>query len=156
MADYSREGNLRQIAALSPSEEAASLAHETSQRVRLDLEQAIAAERDPAKKAVLLGLHARDFGGAAPEAAPSRLGAFLSAKGATEQPGGSRASLSDFLDNLQPAAIAPAPKSAGLLRTAGDIALKGAQGVVGLGESVVGLADLATGGYAGRGMAAIG
>ena len=52
-------------------------------------------------------------------------------------------------------AIGYKPK-AGVLRTAGDVALKLGQGVVGLGESAVGLADLVTGGYAGRGLAALG
>ncbi len=51
---------------------------------------------------------------------------------------------------------APVIPSAGPLRTAGDLAIKGAQGVVDLGASVVGLTSLATGGLAGQGMRAIG
>lgn len=54
------------------------------------------------------------------------------------------------------AAIGYKPPAAGILRTAGDVAIKGAQGIIGLGESAVGLADLATGGLAGRGLAAVG
>ena len=50
----------------------------------------------------------------------------------------------------------PKPESAGVLRTAGDIGVKTAQGAVDLGQSVVGLASLATGGAAGKGMRAIG
>jgi len=45
---------------------------------------------------------------------------------------------------------------AGVFRTAGDMAVKGAQGVVDLGQSVVGLASLATGGKAGEAMRSIG
>ena len=45
---------------------------------------------------------------------------------------------------------------AGVMRTTGDMAIKGAQGVVGLGQAVVGLGSLATGGLVGKGMRAIG
>ncbi|WP_025915782.1 LPD38 domain-containing protein [Herminiimonas sp. CN] len=48
------------------------------------------------------------------------------------------------------------PPQAGALRTAGDIGIKLAQGVVDLGQSVVGLGSLATGGAVGKGMRAIG
>ena len=52
----------------------------------------------------------------------------------------------------------PAPKvpQAGLLRTAGDVGIKLAQGAVDLGSAVVGLGSLATGGAVGKGMRAIG
>lgn len=49
----------------------------------------------------------------------------------------------------------PKPK-AGLLRTAGDVGIKLAQGGVDLGAAVVGLGSLATGGAFGKGMRAIG
>lgn len=43
-------------------------------------------------------------------------------------------------------------ESAGVLRTAGDLGLKAAQGVVGLGQAAIGLGNLATGGLVGKGM----
>lgn len=43
-------------------------------------------------------------------------------------------------------------ESAGVLRTAGDLGLKAAQGVVGLGQAAIGLGSLATGGLVGKGM----
>lgn len=51
---------------------------------------------------------------------------------------------------------APPVQQAGVLRTAGDVGIKLAQGVVDLGSSVVGLGSLATGGAIGKGMRAIG
>jgi N12 class adenine-specific DNA methylase len=51
---------------------------------------------------------------------------------------------------------APAVPQAGLLRTAGDVGIKLAQGAVDLGASAVGLGSLATGGLLGQGMRAIG
>ena len=48
------------------------------------------------------------------------------------------------------------PEGAGFWRTAGDLALKGAQGVVDIGQAAVGLGSLATGGLVGKGMRAIG
>jgi N12 class adenine-specific DNA methylase/tRNA1(Val) A37 N6-methylase TrmN6 len=48
------------------------------------------------------------------------------------------------------------PEHAGILRTAGDMAIKGAQGVVGLGQAAVGIGSLATGGLIGEGMRGIG
>lgn len=56
----------------------------------------------------------------------------------------------------QPASTQPEPSSSGVLRTAGDMTIKAAQGVIGIGESAVGLGSLATGGLAGEGMRAIG
>lgn len=50
----------------------------------------------------------------------------------------------------------PPPKPAGVMRTAGDMAIKGAQGVVDLGASVIGLGNMGTGGLIGKGMDAIG
>jgi N12 class adenine-specific DNA methylase/tRNA1(Val) A37 N6-methylase TrmN6 len=47
-------------------------------------------------------------------------------------------------------------EGAGVLRTAGDMAIKGAQGVVDLGSAAVGLGSLATGGLVGEGMRSIG
>jgi N12 class adenine-specific DNA methylase/tRNA1(Val) A37 N6-methylase TrmN6 len=63
----------------------------------------------------------------------------------------------DFLKNLEANGNQDKPQEgAGILRTAGDMAIKGAQGVVGLGQSAVGLGSLATGGLVGEGMRAIG
>ena len=59
-----------------------------------------------------------------------------------------------FIDSLKPPA--PPKKPAGVLRTAGDLAIKGAQGVVDLGAGVVGLGSLATGGAVGEGMRELG
>lgn len=56
---------------------------------------------------------------------------------------------------IKPAAAAPAAP-AGVLRTIGDMGIKAAQGVVGLGQSVVGAGSLVTGGAVGKGMRAIG
>ena len=42
------------------------------------------------------------------------------------------------------------PEGAGLMRTMGDMAIKGAQGVVGLGASAVGLGNIVTGGLLAR------
>lgn len=50
----------------------------------------------------------------------------------------------------------PPATAAGVMRTAGDIGIKLAQGGVDLGASVVGLGSLATGGLVGQGMRAIG
>ncbi len=61
--------------------------------------------------------------------------------------------LSKRLGYAPPAA---AGESAGVLRTAGDVGIKLAQGAVDLGASVVGLGSLATGGLVGEGMRAIG
>ncbi|CAN7467799.1 PLxRFG domain-containing protein [Variovorax sp. LjRoot175] len=41
-------------------------------------------------------------------------------------------------------------------RVAGDVGISAAKGVIGAGEALVGVADLATGGYAGKGMEAVG
>lgn len=52
---------------------------------------------------------------------------------------------------------APAAKPSGIIRrTLGDAAVKAGQGVIGLGETAVGLADIPSMGYAGRGLEAIG
>jgi hypothetical protein len=48
------------------------------------------------------------------------------------------------------------PPQAGVLRTAGDMGIKVAQGVVGLGQAAVGLGSLATGGLVGKGARALG
>jgi hypothetical protein len=50
----------------------------------------------------------------------------------------------------------PPVEQAGVLRTAGDVGIKLAQGAVDLGQSVVGLGSLVTGGLIGEGMHAIG
>jgi N12 class adenine-specific DNA methylase len=66
----------------------------------------------------------------------------------------------EAFDSFTSAAPPPAAEEQrdgpGVLRTAGDMAIKGAQGVVGLGQSVVGVGSLATGGLVGKGMRAIG
>jgi hypothetical protein len=59
-------------------------------------------------------------------------------------------------DAPKPAAPPPEPEQAGVGRTLADVAIKGAQGVVGLGQSAVGLGNIATGGLVGKGMQAIG
>ena len=59
-----------------------------------------------------------------------------------------------YLDSIKPAP--PAPPQAGVLRTVGDMGIKAAQGVVDYGKSVVGRADMLTGGMAGDGLRAIG
>jgi N12 class adenine-specific DNA methylase/ribosomal protein S18 acetylase RimI-like enzyme len=69
-------------------------------------------------------------------------------------PAADKAKLSTLLGVAPPAP--PAPPQAGVLRTMGDMAIKGAQGVVDLGSSVVGLGSLATGGLVGQGARAIG
>lgn len=51
---------------------------------------------------------------------------------------------------------APEPAQAGVLRTAGDIGIKLAQGAVGLGQAAVGAGSLLTGGLLGKGMREIG
>lgn len=52
---------------------------------------------------------------------------------------------------------APAAKPSGIIRrTLGDAAVKVGQGVIGLGETAVGLADIPSMGYAGKGLEAIG
>jgi hypothetical protein len=65
--------------------------------------------------------------------------------------------LDSYLDDLesQPAPPAP-PASAGVLRTMADMGIKAAQGAVDLGQSVVGVGSLATGGLAGKAMRAVG
>jgi hypothetical protein len=68
-------------------------------------------------------------------------------------PGWDKAYLAQQLGYQPPA---PEPKPAGVLRTAGDVGIKLAQGVVDLGASAVGLGSLATGGLLGQGMRAIG
>jgi hypothetical protein len=50
----------------------------------------------------------------------------------------------------------PPVQQAGVLRTVGDMGIKAAQGVVDYGKSVVGRADMLTGGAAGNGLRAIG
>jgi hypothetical protein len=63
----------------------------------------------------------------------------------------------EALDSVANAPPPPAPPAApGVMRTIADMGIKGAQGVVDLGQSVVGAASLATGGLAGKGMRAIG
>ena len=47
-------------------------------------------------------------------------------------------------------------ESAGVFRTLGDLGIKGAQGVVDLGASVVGMGNMLSGGLVGQGMDAIG
>lgn len=59
-----------------------------------------------------------------------------------------------FVSSVKPPE--PEKKPAGILRTAGDMAIKGAQGVVDLGAGVVGLGSLVTGGAIGKGMREIG
>ena len=61
-----------------------------------------------------------------------------------------------FDEFVAPQPAEPVPESAGVLRTTGDMAIKGAQGIVGLGQAVVGLGSLATGGLVGKGMRKIG
>lgn len=62
-----------------------------------------------------------------------------------------------FYDQGSSVVEKPTPPSAsGALPTMGDMALKVAQGVVGLGQSAVGLGNLASGGLVGKGMNAIG
>jgi adenine/guanine phosphoribosyltransferase-like PRPP-binding protein len=65
--------------------------------------------------------------------------------------------LDSYLDNLdnQPAPP-PKPVSAGVMRTMADMGIKAAQGAVDLGQSVVGVGSLATGGLAGKAMRAVG
>jgi len=50
----------------------------------------------------------------------------------------------------------PPPPAAGVMRTAGDVGVKLAQGVVDLGSAAVGLSSLATGGLVGKGARAVG
>jgi N12 class adenine-specific DNA methylase len=57
---------------------------------------------------------------------------------------------------VAPMAPEKVEQHAGILRTAGDMAIKGAQGVVDLGSSAIGLGSLATGGLVGQGMRAVG
>jgi N12 class adenine-specific DNA methylase len=61
-----------------------------------------------------------------------------------------------WLDSQMGEAQAKEPEQAGVLRTAGDVGIKLAQGAVDLGQSVVGVGSLATGGLVGQGMRAIG
>lgn len=78
---------------------------------------------------------------------------------------GGGADWSQFKPAAKPQPTAPAgavpfaakPKASGLIRrTLGDGTAKLAQGVIGLGETAVGIADLATGGHAGRALEGIG
>ena len=62
----------------------------------------------------------------------------------------------DIADFYAKPVVAEKPQEQSAWRRAGDIGIDVAKGVVGLGESVVGLADLATAGYAGKGLEAIG
>jgi hypothetical protein len=63
----------------------------------------------------------------------------------------------DALDAIGNTPPPPAPpKPPGALRTIADMGIKGAQGVVDLGQSVVGAASLATGGVAGKALRSVG
>ena len=52
--DYSKQSDLRQYAMLSPAEQKREYAFEQSTGNRAELEQAIASEKNPASKAILL------------------------------------------------------------------------------------------------------
>lgn len=154
MADYSQ---MRRMAALSPEEEAASAAYETSPATRMQLEEAMRAESDPAKRAVLGQLYAQDFQGAAPSGAAAprlSMSEFLAGQTAPNPGGpaavpGSRVSMLDFLANVQ-VPPAPPPPSGMIRRVAGDGGLSLLKGAIGVPEAIVGLADIATGGRAGK------
>lgn len=64
--------------------------------------------------------------------------------------------LSKFLGVPMRETAAQSGEGAGVLRSAGDLGIKVAQGVVDLGSAVVGISSLATGGLVGKGMRAIG
>ena len=68
-------------------------------------------------------------------------------------PGMDKMELSKRLGYEPPAAPT---ESAGVFRTLGDLGIKGAQGVVDLGASVVGMGNMLSGGLVGQGMDAIG
>jgi hypothetical protein len=87
-----------------------------------------------------------------------RLGTAAPAEGAQpDQPAG----YDPYADILNAGLAAtrlptPAPAQAGVMRTLGDVGIKLAQGAVDLGQSVVGLGSLATGGLVGKAARAVG
>jgi len=60
--------------------------------------------------------------------------------------------LAQIANNLNPISSTPVPQKTRLARDIGDVGLSLAQGVVGLPEVATGLADIPTGGYAGKGV----
>lgn len=56
----------------------------------------------------------------------------------------------------EPAPVAPTPEKAGALRRLGDLGISAVQGAIGLPESIVGLADIPTGGRVGKALEGIG
>lgn len=80
-------------------------------------------------------------------------GQFVDAVHQLYYPNMDKAALSARLGYAPPEQAAP---QAGVLRTAGDVGIKLAQGVVDLGSSAVGLGSLATGGLVGKGARALG
>lgn len=66
--------------------------------------------------------------------------------------------LKPYSGNYEPIApkSTPAPPSSTIRRVLGDSAVDLGKGIIGVGEAAIGLADIATGGYAGRGLSAIG
>jgi len=145
MAGYDTETDLRALAALSPEEQARSDALEASPANQRELASAIANERDPGKRRVLMEIQSGSRAAPAPTA--GGLDRFLD--GGAPAHGGSRLSLDDFLDGMAMPEQAPPPSST-LRRVVGDTAVSAVKGAVGLVESGIGLADLATGGHAGQ------
>lgn len=154
MADYSRESDLRQLVALTPGEEAHAFVQNHSDSNLAELRGEIQRNRNnPMQRAILEQEYQRLTGGA-PQAdagqGGSPLDSFLDAgKGRSGGARAQRASLDDFLDNL-PAPQADAPAKSGGLRRAADVGLSLLKGAVGVPESAVGMADLATGGRVGK------
>ncbi|WP_426106341.1 PLxRFG domain-containing protein [Massilia sp. TSP1-1-2] len=72
------------------------------------------------------------------------------------QPADGESNWSAFDQFVAPQPVEKPVESAGVMRTGGDMLIKGAQGVVGLGQAAVGLGSLATGGLVGKGARAIG
>lgn len=155
--DYVDQGNLRRAAMLSPEEQAASDALERSDANRRELAAAIEAERDPNKRRILMGVQ-RTLDGdpqapAGQQAAPapgahSLLGALQTLNGG-DATGARGMTLFEALQRVPEAVPAPPPSST-LRRVVGDTAVSALKGAVSVPESVVGLADMVTGGEAGR------
>lgn len=152
--DYSNEDDLRGIAALSPEEQAAENQREAAPYNRRILADAIANERDPARRRILMDVAQRLGGDSAPAPAPAAGGGDLldrlqAMDGGTAPRARRGMDLLDRLNAVPDPTPAPPPSSF-LRRAVGDTAVSALKGAIAVPEAAVGLADMATGGQVGK------